>query len=110
MSERPITRQSVTVEIGGERHTLRSDATAEYTQMVAAHLDSTIRAIGAGNTLEPHKTAILAGLTITDELFRARDEIARLRAEIAERAESLSVLLEDAHLKVPEQETRAPEA
>lgn len=96
MTDRTPTRQSVTVEIAGERHTLRSDATAEYTQKVAAHLDVTIRAIGSGNTLEPHKIAILAALTITDELFRARDEVVRLRTLMTERAERLSALLEDA--------------
>ena len=110
MSERPATRQSVTVEIGGERHTLRSDATPEYTQSVAAHLDSTIRALGAGNTLEPHKSAILAGLTITDELFRAREEIVLLRAQIAERAEALSNLLEEALTSSPEADPDSAES
>ena len=66
------TRQSVTVDIAGERHVLRSDASPEYTKSVAAHLDSTIRALGFGNTLDPHRAAILAALTITDELYKAR--------------------------------------
>ena len=95
MSER-TGRQSVAVEIAGERHTLRSDASPEYTQMVAAHLDSTIRSLGVGNTLDPHKAAILAALTITDELFRAREEIERLKAEIDARTSDLADLLEDA--------------
>jgi cell division protein ZapA len=95
MSER-TSRQSVSVEIAGERHTLRSDASPEYTQMVAAHLDATIRALGVGNTLDPHKAAILAALTITDELFRAREEAAQLRGEIARQASRLAEILERA--------------
>ena len=70
-------RQTVTVEIAGERHVLRSDASIEYTQSVAAHLDSTIRALGAN--LDPHRAAILAALTITDELFRTRTELVPTR-------------------------------
>ena len=96
MSERSPGRQSVTVEIAGERHTLRSDASSEYTQSVAAHLDATIRSLGLGNTLDPHRAAILAGMTITDELFRAREEVAALRSELAQRATRLAALLEAA--------------
>lgn len=95
MNDRSNPRQSVTVEIGGERHTLRSDASPEYTQSVAAHLDATLRAVGLGNTLDPHRSAILAALTITDELFRAREELAILRAEVARRSTALATMLEE---------------
>lgn len=94
MSERGSTRQSVTVEIAGERHSLRSDASPEYTQAVAAHLDATIRGLGSGNILDPYKSAILAALTITDELFRTRSELERLRTELTSRADLLAQRLE----------------
>lgn len=94
MTERGPTRQSVTVEIAGERHSLRSDASPEYTQSVAAHLDATIRGVGSGNILDPYKSAILAALTITDELFRTREELARLRGQLTTRADRLSQRLE----------------
>jgi cell division protein ZapA len=95
MSERGD-RRSVTVDIAGERHVLRSDASIEYTQSVAAHVDSTIRSLGLGTTLEPHRAAILAALTITDELFRARRELEALREEIVRRSSRLAYLLERA--------------
>jgi cell division protein ZapA len=95
VSERPD-RKTVTVEIGGERHVLRSDASVEYTQSVAAHVDEKIQALGLGNTLEPHRAAILAALTITDELFRTREELAALRAEIVRRSSRVAYLLERA--------------
>lgn len=87
-------RNSVTVEIAGERHVLRSDAAPEYTHAVAAHVDATIRSLGPAASLEPHRTAILAALTITDELFRARDEMRLLRDELEQRAGRLAELLE----------------
>ena len=96
MSDRHSERKTVTVEIAGERHVLRSDASPEYTQSVAAHVDGTIRALGLGNSLDPHRAAILAALTITDELFRTRRELSSLRDEIANRSTRLSELLDRA--------------
>ena len=101
--DRNAGRQSVTVEIAGERHVLRADASPEYTHNVAAHVDTTIRAIGGGNMLDPHRAAILAALTITDELFRAREEVDKLRAELARRAERLTNLLEKASAAAAEE-------
>ena len=89
-------KQSVAVDIAGERHVLRSDAPAEYTHTVAAHVDATIRALGPGNTLDAHRTAILAALVITDELFRVREELRTLREEVDRRAGVLADLLERA--------------
>jgi cell division protein ZapA len=88
-------RTSVSVEIAGERHVLRADASPEYTQRVAAHVDATIRSLGLGNTLDPHRAAILAALTITDELYRTRGELDALRQELASRAARLAQRLEN---------------
>lgn len=95
-SSRDSQRKSVTVEIAGEKHVLRSDAPAEYTHAVAAHVDSTIRALTAGSSLEPHRIAILAALFITDELFRVRGELRELREEVERRSSVLVDLFERA--------------
>jgi cell division protein ZapA len=81
-ARRPTPRDPVTVEIGGERHVLRSDVSPEYTRAVAEHLDAAVRALPSFATLEPYRAAILAALSITDDLFRARAEVERLREEI----------------------------
>jgi len=83
MSERSPARRSVTVEIAGERHVLRSDASPEHTESVAAHVDSTIRALSLGNVLEPHRVAILAALTVTNDFFRERDQRRTLEADLS---------------------------
>jgi cell division protein ZapA len=90
-TDRP--RHTVTVTIADERHVLRSDAPPEYTHAVAAHVDRTVRALGDAAPLQAHRTAILAALSITDELFQARAEIERLRGEIQTRvSEALETL------------------
>ena len=94
-------KKSVKVEIAGERHVLRSDAPAEYTHAVAAHVDATIRAMAANGTLEQHRAAILAALVITDELFRTRSELRALREEVERRATLVADLLEGAGRDAP---------
>lgn len=89
-------RNSVTVEIAGERHVLRSDAPPEYTHAVAAHVDATVRALGQSSTLEPQRIAILAAMVITDELFRAREELRALREDVERRSSLLADRLERA--------------
>jgi cell division protein ZapA len=96
VSRRKAPRQSVAVEIAGQTHVLRSDLPEEYTRSVAAHVDTTIRALSMGGTLEPHRAAILAALSITDELFRAREELAGLRGRISADAVRLAERLEGA--------------
>jgi cell division protein ZapA (FtsZ GTPase activity inhibitor) len=95
-ARRAGTRHSVTVEIGGEKHVLRSELAPEDTRAVAAHVDAAIRALPGFQTLEPFRAATLAALAITDELFRTREELRRLRQETEERAAELASVLEEA--------------
>jgi cell division protein ZapA (FtsZ GTPase activity inhibitor) len=44
--------------------------------------------------IETHKAAILAALSITDELFQARDELERMKKEVTSRATNLARRLE----------------
>ena len=67
------TKSAVRVFIGGEEYTVRSELPPEYTREVAAYLDAALKRVR--DTLpmvESHKAAILAALSITDELFQAR--------------------------------------
>lgn len=64
----------VKVSILGDEYSIRSDASPEQTRAVAEYVDKVIRQIMAGSQMvESHKAAILAALSITSELFEARD-------------------------------------
>lgn len=104
MSRRPAppVRHTVTVEIAGERHVLRSDVPPEYTRAVAEHVDRTIRALPSHPTLEPFRAATLAALSITDELFQLREEVERLRGEVARRTAEVAAVLEEVEAAAPE--------
>jgi cell division protein ZapA len=81
------TKSAVRVIIGGEEYTVRSELPPEYTREVAAYLDAALKRVR--DTLpmvESHKAAILAALSITDELFQAR----RSDREVADRLSSMA--------------------
>lgn len=86
----------VTVRIAGEEYTLRSEASPDYAHECAEYADRTIaRVIEQGSLIEAHKAAILATLTLTDELFQARSEADELRSRIAAMSRQLASEIED---------------
>lgn len=81
----------VTVTIAGEEYTLRAESTPEYARECAAHVDRTITGILEGGALiQTHKAAILAALSLTDQLFQAQRDAAALREQMADLAGSLA--------------------
>lgn len=81
------TKNAVRVVIGGEEYTVRSELPPEYTREVAAYLDAALKRVRDGLPMvESHKAAILAALSITDELFQAR----RGDREVADRLSSMA--------------------
>ncbi len=83
-------RRVVKVRIGSEEYALRSDRPEEYTRAVAAYVDQALRdVLSAGTIVESHKAAVLAALSIADELFQAR----RGQGDLVERLERLAAEL-----------------
>ena len=84
-------RNSVTVSIAGDEHTIRSSAEPEYTRSCARLVNERIQEIlrRSPGLLEPHKAAILAALSLTDELFQAQAELEAVREDVVERADVL---------------------
>jgi len=83
-------KTSVTVRILGEEHTIRAAAEPAYTRACARLVDERIQEIRAkAGLLENHRLAILAALSITDELMQVRDELARLEQDVVAKADDL---------------------
>lgn len=84
-------KQSVTVRIAGEEHVIRAAAPPEYTRACARMVDERIQEIRAkAGLLEAHKAAILAALSIADELLQTREALDGLRASAESRTAALS--------------------
>ena len=83
-------KSSVTVRIAGEEHTIRANTEPEYTKKCAKVVDDRIHQIRSNSGLmEGHKAAILAALSIADEMFQAKEELELVRKEVASRATNL---------------------
>jgi len=92
----PGGRQAVTVRIGGEEHTIRANVEPEYTRRCAEWVDRRMMEVRSQlGLIENHRVAILAALSITDELFQARAQIAELRAATTGRVQALASRLEE---------------
>jgi cell division protein ZapA len=88
-------KESVTVRIGGEDHTIRANVEPEYTRRCAKWVDDRIAEIrGQLGLIESHKAAILAALSITDELFQAQAEVDDLKDSTSSKVEALATRLE----------------
>ena len=90
-------KTSVTVRIAGEEHTIRASAEPEYTRRCAKLVDDRIHQIRvAAGLIEGHKAAILAALSIADELFQAQEEVDEVKEAAEERAASIADRIEGA--------------
>jgi cell division protein ZapA len=82
-----VTMHSTRVRIVGEEYTIRSEVAPEVTRAIAEHVDAAIRKVLESPAItDPGKAAILAAMSITDELFKAREA----DADVAGRMQSLS--------------------
>jgi len=88
-------KAAVTVRIGGEDHVIRTNAEPEYTLRCAKWVDDRIAEIQDQlGLIEGQKAAILAALSITDELFRSRNQLEEDQEGMTGRAEALAQKME----------------
>ncbi len=84
-------KHAVQVTIGGEEFTIRSEHDPQYTREVAAYVDEALARVRRMlPSVESHKAAILAALSLTDELFQARRGDAEHAARLETLADSLA--------------------
>jgi cell division protein ZapA (FtsZ GTPase activity inhibitor) len=71
----------VTVLIAGDEYNIRAEATPQYTRDCARYVDATISEItrASRSVMEPHKAAILAAMSLADQLFQTRRELDALK-------------------------------
>ncbi|MBA3760340.1 MAG: cell division protein ZapA [Gemmatimonadales bacterium] len=88
------TKNAVRVIIGGEEYTVRSELPPEYTREVAAYLDAALKRVRDSLPMvETQKAAILAALSITDELFQSRRGDREVADRLTAMADDLARLL-----------------
>jgi cell division protein ZapA len=88
-------KQSVKVNIFGEDYPIKGDADTFYIQKVANHVDQKMKEVAErmSNKL-PLRVAVLAAMSITDELFREKEDKEKKLKDVEVRSQSLLELLE----------------
>lgn len=87
----------VTIDILGQRYTIRSEASDARVRELVAYVEGRVREIGGGTPgQDATKLLALAALDVADELFRLRDEQARGTRETSEKLGRLVRALQSA--------------
>lgn len=86
----------VTIVIAGDEYHIRAEATPEYTRECARYLDATITEItrSSRTVMDPHRAAILAALSLADQLFQTRRELEAVNADSAATVSRMSEKIE----------------
>ena len=89
-------KNDVTVVIAGDEYHIRAEATPEYTRECARYLDATITEItrSSRTVMDPHRAAILAALSLADQLFQTRRELEAVNADSAATVSRMSEKIE----------------
>jgi len=73
-----------TVRIAGHDYTLTSYDSEEHVQRVAKYVDRMINELNLATRLPSGQIAVLAAMSIADDMVKARDEVSKLKKEVAE--------------------------
>lgn len=81
----------VRVSIFGQEYTVKAKANVDYIADVAKHVDREMRKVEEGlpSTQSAMRIAILAAMSITDELFSVRRENDHILGQVEHKASSL---------------------
>ncbi|MCE5271684.1 cell division protein ZapA [bacterium] len=83
------------VSIFGDTYNIRTQTDPEYTRKVAEYVNQTMQAVKKSLSLQDvHKIAILAAMSITDELFQTKREKEIRDEELELKCNSLIQLLD----------------
>ncbi len=91
-------KQSVEVELAGQRLVIRTDEGPAYVQELADYVDTQLKQL-AGNagrsTLNVQRLALLVAIALADELFREKDLHRQYRQQISAKLAALDAALQE---------------
>ena len=81
--------KSYTLRIAGRDYTITSADAPEHVRRVGVYMDRKIAETASSGFVNRETAAVIAGLTIADELLTAQDDNTRLRRELMEARQAL---------------------
>jgi len=80
----------VTVQVAGQRYTLKTDDDDRLVKSLAAHVDAKFREIQrASRSPDTQAVAILTALQVAEELFQSRQETEDLKKRVRDKTRTL---------------------
>lgn len=83
-------KETISITIAGAEYTLRGAEDAEYTQKVAAHVDTKITEVLRSGNISLVEAAILAGMNIGDEYYKVLETAEQLRGQLKNNLEDMN--------------------
>ena len=81
-----------TLRIAGRDYTITSSDAPEHVRRVAVYIDRKIAETASAGFVNRESAAVIAGMTVADELITAQDDNTRLRRELLEARQALQEL------------------
>ncbi len=88
------TKQSVEIQILGQRMVLRADEDPRHVERLASYVKRKVDELSAHGPVTSQKLAVLAALNIADDYFRALDEAREFKRQVAARSRAMLSELE----------------
>lgn len=83
-------KRSVSVQVAGQRYTLKTDDDDRLVKALAAYVDTKFRDVQrASRSPDTQAVAILTALQVAEELFQTRQEAADMKKGIREKTRTL---------------------
>lgn len=83
-------KRTYNIKIAGKDYTLTTDDAPELVHRVAVYADRKITESTAGGLISRDRAAVIACLSMAEELLNAQDDNTRLRRELMQAREQLS--------------------
>ncbi len=78
-----------TLRIAGRDYTITSSDAPEHVRRVAVYIDRKIAETASAGFVNRESAAVIAGMTVADELLTAQDDNTRLRRELLQARQEL---------------------
>ncbi len=97
-------KQTVEVEIAGQRLSIKSDEGPQYVQQLADYVDEQLRQLVPGNraSFNLQRVALLVAIQLADELFREKDLHRQFRARVGAKLDALEGALREHERRLEE--------